>query len=154
MSADRPQGHAMPDRLLDRLIADNHDYQPWADSSSLSATWRGCWTRRGGSISRILWSPGLKSRRSIARSRRSIAKSRRCISTYADRDILQSGWLLGESVIAKKAAAVSVKHGQGRVVLLGFRGQNRDQTHGRFKMVFNALLNGPARSGPAAAGQQ
>jgi hypothetical protein len=66
------------------------------------------------------------------------------LSTYIERDLLQSGWLIGEQVIAKKAAAVSVKHGQGQVVLLGFRAQNRDQTHGTFKMVFNALLNGPA----------
>ena len=28
-------------------------------------------------------------------------------STYVERDILQSGWLLGEQVIAKKAAAVA-----------------------------------------------
>ncbi len=74
------------------------------------------------------------------------------LATYADRDILQSGWLLGEQVIAKKAAAVSVKHGDGRVVLLGFRAQNRDQTHGTFKLVFNALLNGPAA--PAATATQ
>jgi hypothetical protein len=65
------------------------------------------------------------------------------LATYAERDILQSGWLLGEQVIAKKAAAVSVKHGLGRVVLLGFRPQNRAQTHGTFKLVFNSLLNGP-----------
>lgn len=65
------------------------------------------------------------------------------LATYVDRDILQSGWLLGEEVIAKKAAAVSVRHGEGKVVLLGFRAQNRDQTHGTFKLVFNALLNGP-----------
>jgi hypothetical protein len=68
----------------------------------------------------------------------------RSSSTYIERDLLQSGWLIGEQVIAKKAAAVSVKHGQGQVVLLGFRAQNRDQTHGTFKLVFNALLNGPA----------
>jgi glutamine amidotransferase-like uncharacterized protein len=68
------------------------------------------------------------------------------LSTYAERDILQSGWLLGEQVIAKKAAAVSVKHGAGKVVLIGFRPQHRDQTHGTFKLVFNALLNGPARA--------
>jgi hypothetical protein len=68
-------------------------------------------------------------------------------ATYVERDILQSGWLLGEQVIAKKAAAVSVKHGDGTVVLIGFRPQHRDQTHGTFKLVFNALLNGPpARS--------
>jgi hypothetical protein len=66
------------------------------------------------------------------------------IATYVDRDILQSGWLLGEQLIAKKAAAVTVKHGDGKVVLLGFRPQHRDQTHGTFKLVFNALLNGPA----------
>ena len=71
------------------------------------------------------------------------------LSTYVDRDILQSGWLLGEQVIAKKAAAVSVKHGAGKVVMIGFRPQHRDQTHGTFKLVFNALLNGPA-SGAAA----
>jgi hypothetical protein len=65
------------------------------------------------------------------------------IATYVDRDILQSGWLLGEQAIAKKAAAVTVKHGAGRVVLLGFRPQHRAQTHGTFKLVFNALLNGP-----------
>jgi len=33
-------------------------------------------------------------------------------------------------------------------VLIGYRPQHRDQTHGTFKMVFNALLNGPA---PAAS---
>ncbi len=67
------------------------------------------------------------------------------LATYADRDLLQSGWLLGEQVIAKKAAAVSVKHGAGRVVLIGFRPQNRAQTHGTFKLVFNALFIAPAK---------
>ncbi len=66
------------------------------------------------------------------------------LSTYVERDILQSGWLLGEALIAKKAAAVSVKHGKGKVVLIGFRPQHRDQTHGTFKLVFNALFNAPA----------
>ncbi len=62
------------------------------------------------------------------------------IATYPERDILQSGWLLGEETLAKKAAVVSVQHGQGRVILIGFRAQHRSQTHGTFKLVFDALL--------------
>jgi hypothetical protein len=75
-------------------------------------------------------------------------------ATYVDRDILQSGWLLGEQVIAKKAAALTVRHGDGKVVLLGFRPQHRDQTHGTFKLVFNALLNGPPQTPTTTTNQQ
>jgi hypothetical protein len=70
------------------------------------------------------------------------------LATYPERDLLQSGWLIGEQVIARKAAAVSVRLGAGRVVLLGLRAQNRAQTHGTFKLVFNALFNLPATGPP------
>ena len=60
---------------------------------------------------------------------------------FPERDLLQSGWLIGAGVIAKKAAMVSVALGRGRVVMIGFRPQHRAQTHGTFKLVFNALLN-------------
>ena len=62
------------------------------------------------------------------------------IVRYIDRDILQSGGLIGEKHLANKAAMVSAKLGDGSVVLVGFRTQHRAQTHGTFKLLFNALL--------------
>lgn len=62
------------------------------------------------------------------------------VGSYIGKDILQSGWLNGEGVIAGKAAMVSVPMGTGRVVLIGFRAQHRSQMHGTSKLVFNALL--------------
>jgi hypothetical protein len=61
------------------------------------------------------------------------------IAKFADKDVLQSGWLLGENVIASRPTMVSVPDGQGRIVLIGFRVQHRDQTHGTYKLLFNAL---------------
>lgn len=72
------------------------------------------------------------------------------IATFLDRDVLRSGWLLGEGVIAKKAAMVAVQQGQGKVVMIGFRAQHRSQTHGTFKLVFNALVSGPEAGAVAA----
>ncbi|WP_158512685.1 M14 family metallopeptidase [Sphingobium sp. SYK-6] len=62
------------------------------------------------------------------------------IASYTDKDVLQSGWLLGEEVIAGKAAMVSVKHGKGDVILIGFRPQHRSQAHGTYKLLFDSLL--------------
>jgi len=59
---------------------------------------------------------------------------------YADRDLLQSGWLVGEQTLAKKAAVVAAAYGSGRVVLFGLRPQHRAQTHATFKLLFNALI--------------
>ena len=59
---------------------------------------------------------------------------------YADRDLLESGWLVGEQNLARKAAVVTAKVGDGRVVLLGFPVQHRAQTHGTYKLLFNALV--------------
>jgi hypothetical protein len=45
----------------------------------------------------------------------------------------------GPEAIARKAAAVALGYGKGRVVLLGFRVQHRAQTPGTFPFLFNAL---------------
>jgi len=62
------------------------------------------------------------------------------LATYVDRDILESGWLLGEEAIANKAAIVAIEQGQGTILMLGFRVQHRAQTHGTYKLLFNALM--------------
>ncbi len=67
------------------------------------------------------------------------ATSVQTIVRVADHDVLQSGWLLGEGVIASRPTMVSVSVGQGHVVLIGFRVQHRDQTHGTYKLLFNLL---------------
>jgi hypothetical protein len=53
-----------------------------------------------------------------------------------------SGYLLGEKYLNGHAAALDVKHGRGRVVLIGFRPQWRGQPFGTFRVVFNAALFG------------
>jgi hypothetical protein len=58
--------------------------------------------------------------------------------------ILRSGWLQGESFIAGKVGAAEVRIGKGRLMLLPLRVQNRAQTHGTFKLLFNALLTSAA----------
>jgi hypothetical protein len=63
-----------------------------------------------------------------------------CVVRYQDKNLLQSGWLIGEEHIANMPAMVNVKHGKGQVVLIGFRTQNRCQTHGTFKLLFNTMI--------------
>ncbi len=62
------------------------------------------------------------------------------VARFADSDLLQSGWLIGEQTLAKKAAVVQAKYGDGRVILFGIRPQHRAQTYGTFKLLFNALV--------------
>jgi hypothetical protein len=73
------------------------------------------------------------------------------IVTFVDREVLQSGWLIGEAAIAKKAAMVSAQLGDGKVVLIGFRPQHRGQAHGTFKLLFDSLVAGPAPATTATA---
>ncbi len=53
---------------------------------------------------------------------------------------LVSGYLLGEEHLQGYAAGVDVKHGDGHVLLLGFRPQWRGQPFGNFKILFNSTL--------------
>jgi len=59
---------------------------------------------------------------------------------YQERDLLQSGWLIGEEILSNMPAMVSAKYGEGQVVLIGFRTQHRCQSHGTFKLLFNTMI--------------
>jgi hypothetical protein len=68
------------------------------------------------------------------------------VARYPPSNLLMSGWLLGERVIANRAAVVHARVGAGHVVLLGFRTEHRGQPHGTFKLLFNSILLGASGS--------
>ena len=56
-----------------------------------------------------------------------------------ERDVLLSGWIHGADRLTRKAAAVALTYGKGKIVLFGFRPQHRGQTHATFPMLFNSI---------------
>jgi hypothetical protein len=61
------------------------------------------------------------------------------VARYPNTNVLASGWLKGEELMAGRAAVVSIDMNPGRVVLFGLRPQHRAQTHATFPLLFNAL---------------
>lgn len=61
------------------------------------------------------------------------------IARYAEKDVLMSGWMLGEKYINGKPALIEVPYGKGGIVMFAFRPQHRGQTWGTFPLVFNSL---------------
>lgn len=64
---------------------------------------------------------------------------RSVVSRYPTNNLLKSGFLLGEDYLFRRASIVDVKQKKGHVVLFGFKVQNRHQTFGTFKFLFNAI---------------
>ncbi len=62
------------------------------------------------------------------------------IVRYSDKDLLMSGWALGEENLANKAAMVRVPMGKGQIVMFAFRPQFRDQPRGSYKLIFNSII--------------
>jgi len=74
------------------------------------------------------------------------------LATYPkDINPLASGYLLHPEKIQGKAAALEVFEGRGRVYLFGFKPQWRGQSHGTYKLIFNAIYDSPALAKPTMA---
>jgi hypothetical protein len=66
--------------------------------------------------------------------------NRKVVASFPEDNVLLSGWLLGEDIIARKAAVVDTQHKKGHIILIGIRCQMRAQSHGTYKFLLNALL--------------
>lgn len=67
------------------------------------------------------------------------ARGGKRVAAYPNFNPLMSGWIEGEKRIRQKGALWDVKLGQGHVILFGFKPQHRAQSHGTFKLLFNAI---------------
>jgi hypothetical protein len=70
------------------------------------------------------------------------------VGRYGEEELLLSGWINGSEHIAGRGALAVVRHGNGRVVLFGFKPQYRGQTIATYPLIFNVLK----RSMESAAG--
>ncbi len=69
----------------------------------------------------------------------------RSVARYATSNLLASGWISGEKIVLGRSILVEARHGQGRVVLFGFRPHFRGQSFGAFKLLLNAIYLGSAQ---------
>ena len=68
------------------------------------------------------------------------ARGGKRVAAYPNFNPLMSGWIEGDKRIRQKGAIWDVKLGKGRVILFGFKPQHRAQSHGTFKLLFNAIF--------------
>jgi hypothetical protein len=67
------------------------------------------------------------------------------VSRYpADGSIVASGWLLGEDLLRDQANAIAFKVEKGTAITLGSQIAFRTQPRATFKLLFNAMFQGPA----------
>ncbi len=73
-------------------------------------------------------------------------------ASFPEENILLDGWAIGEDrYLAGAPAGVRIPHGEGNVVLLGFRPDTRGQPNSTFKLLFNPLLQSTVRKGRPAS---
>jgi hypothetical protein len=65
---------------------------------------------------------------------------------FPDSNPFMSGRLIGDRYLHRKPALIEIAFGKGRIIMFGFRPQNRAQPHGTFMLFFNALYYGQAKA--------
>jgi hypothetical protein len=66
------------------------------------------------------------------------------VARYPEVNPFRSGRLIGGHILHNKPVLIDAGYGKGKIILFGFRPQNRAQTHGTFMLFFNSLYYGQA----------
>jgi hypothetical protein len=74
-------------------------------------------------------------------------KKTNAVGWFQGSDVLDSGWAWGQQYLDGGTAIAEATVGEGKVVLLGPEVNFRDQPHGTYKLLFNGLYYGSAKSG-------
>jgi hypothetical protein len=88
----------------------------------------------------------LEGKKIAADKKQGLLSDVKVIARYPDGNPFKSGRLIGDSILHNKPALVEVGCGKGRIILFGFRPQNRAQTYGTFMLFFNSLYYGAAKT--------
>lgn len=68
-----------------------------------------------------------------------VGERREVAARFPDEPLLIAGWMRGDEKLRRRAAAVVLPRGEGRVVLLAFSPAFRAQTEGAFPLLYNAI---------------
>jgi hypothetical protein len=68
------------------------------------------------------------------------------VGWFSGKQVLDSGWAWGQQYLDGGTAVAESSVGEGKVVLLGPEVNFRDQPHGTYKLLFNSLYYGNAKS--------
>jgi hypothetical protein len=71
---------------------------------------------------------------------RAAGESRSTPLVFGERDLLLSGWLEGEDLLARRSLLVDYRRGKGRIILIGPDVVHRTHGEGTYKILFNSLL--------------
>jgi len=68
------------------------------------------------------------------------------VAWFDEGKLLRSGWAWGESYLRRSVQVAEAEIGKGKLFLYGPEIAFRGQPHGTFKLLFNGLYYGPAKT--------